>query len=78
MTPEFCVCIVNNAHWWLKDYGNDHGTPRLYWSSDPTEAQRFTRHDTAVALAQIVKHTHPGINVRLMEFPREVRHDTTA
>ena len=78
MKPEFCVCIVNNAHWWLKDYGNDHGTPRLCWSSDPAEAQRFTHHDTAIAVAQIVKAAHPDQTVRLMEFPHEVQHDTTA
>lgn len=70
MRPEFCVCIRNNAHWLLKDYGNDRGKPLLYWTIDPAQAHRFTQHEAAIALAQIVKHAHPNEAVRLMDFPQ--------
>ena len=77
MAPKFCVSIVNNAHWFVQDFGNDNGKPRLCWTNNPAEAQRFDRHLTAVALAQIVKHTHPGVNVRLLEIPcTEAPHDS--
>lgn len=76
MKPEFCVCICSSFYWFLQDFGNDIGGAHLYWTIEPDLAYRFTRHESAISLAQIVKYTHPEVNVRLMEAPREAPHDS--
>lgn len=77
MTPELCVCVCNNSYWWLQDYGNDAGNPRFYWTINPAAAHRFTRQESAIALAQLVKNMHPEVTVRLMEAPcKEAPHDS--
>lgn len=68
LSPRYCVVASTAAsNWFLQDFENDYAHPRFAWSISANEAHLFGRHEEAVALAQIVKHSSPDLHLKILE-----------